>query len=252
MGCCGSPLITSVSPFSVWKNVAATEGMFLSLKLKTYKKYHLPTHYWRGLLIAASYLGPDWAQLWLILPIIRHQILYETIIVLDYFCIPESVLQKPQKLVSQIALFCLYSASLAQNQDFYKDEPPPMNHLCFHFYFTQWTVSRLLHPVWLPAAHWHSRIWFLKAWGWQHTCPELFSEELCETGQNMLAISYFVLFFLSFFLGRIKLSFSTTRECSSSQHVTQNREALHCSLNSTTSPQTFEWKCIMPQMWRYS
>lgn len=63
MGCCGSPLVISVSPFIVWKNVAATEGMFLSLKLKTYKKYHLPTHYWRGLLIAASYLGPDWAPM---------------------------------------------------------------------------------------------------------------------------------------------------------------------------------------------
>lgn len=130
MGCCGSPLVISVSPFIVWKNVAATEGMFLSLKLKTYKKYHLPTHCWRGLLIAASYLGPDWAQLWLILPIIRHLILYETIIVLDYFCIPESVLQNPQKLISQIAWFCLYSASLALNQDFYKDEPPH-----------QWTTS---------------------------------------------------------------------------------------------------------------
>lgn len=133
MGCCGSPLVISISPFIVWKNVAATEGMFLSLKLKTYKKCHLPTHYWRGLLIAASYLGPDWAQLWLILPIIRHLILYETIIVLDYFCIPESVLQNPQKLISKIALFCLYSASLALNQDFYKDEPPPMNHLCSTF-----------------------------------------------------------------------------------------------------------------------
>lgn len=173
MGCCGSPLVISVSPFIVWKNVAATESMFLSLKLKTYKKYHLPTHYWRGLSIAASYLGPDWAQLWLILPIIRHLILYETIIVLDYFCIPESVLQNPQKLISKIALFCLYSASLALNQDFYRtptNEPP-----LFHFYFTQWTVSRLLHPVWLPAAHWHTGIWFLKAWGWQHTFPELFS-----------------------------------------------------------------------------
>lgn len=38
MGCCGSPLEISVSPFIVGKNVAATEGMFLSLKLKTYKK----------------------------------------------------------------------------------------------------------------------------------------------------------------------------------------------------------------------
>lgn len=78
---------------------------------------------------------------------------------------------KPPKVVSD--LFCLYSASLALNQDFYKDEAPPMNHLCFHFYFTQWTVSSLLHPVWLPAAHWHTG--FLKAWGWQHTFPELFS-----------------------------------------------------------------------------